>query len=59
MEQSGSNRKRTELTHRERQQGSPAEPESLHKAKLNVPESDLEHVVPPVEKRCSGKHSGK
>jgi hypothetical protein len=59
MEQSGSTRKRSDLTHREKQQGPPAEPVSLNQAKQSVQESDLEHVVPPAEKRRSGKKSVK
>ncbi len=59
MELSGSNRKRSDLTHREKQQGSLAEPVSLNQEKQSVQESDLEHVVPPAEKRRSGKKSTK
>jgi hypothetical protein len=57
MEQSGSNRKRTDLTHREKQQGSPVEPVSLDQAKQSVQESDLEHIVPSAKKRRSKKNS--
>lgn len=62
MEQSGSKRKRTDLTHREMQQGSPTEPPepgALEQAKQNVQESDLEHIVPSAKKRRSGRNSGR
>lgn len=59
MESSGSNRKRADLTHREKQQGPPVEPVSLDQAKQSVQESDLMHIVPPAEKRRSGKKSSK
>jgi hypothetical protein len=59
MELSGSNRKRADLTHREKQQGPPVEPISLDELKQRVQESDLEHIVPPAEKRRSGKKASK